>query len=537
MPIPAVCDECFAEYKVKDEFAGRRMKCKQCGSLIAIPKPARRQAAEVDEWEVVDSDEEPADLPPVPSRKKSTPAPKAKKRSARSSRESDFSGVVLDPENRWWVVLVSLGAAVLLLGIVAPTAAFVLGLMAGLVAALVGGIVMLVTIASESIVCLLLCWLVPFYSLYYLTTRWEVMKKPFLIQMGGIALLALGGFFGLSADRGGRAVAGGGGRQGAAAARNEAPEGDKNSLFPLASVGLPAFPELGNRQEVGESGCGMYTVYLTPGPANAAGSPMAMRVYVPAGEPAEHSLGCVLVPPAGTNLIAGNSIDGSDYHAESLPYAEAGYCAVTFSLDGDVGDRERATTEQHRNAYFKFRDAHAGVVNARNALEFVLAKVPQVSPQRLYIAGHSSAGTLSLLFAVHEPRVRACIAFAAETDVAAFHSDAGWLTNLAFPGMTDFLVRSSPKTHLSRFNCPVFLFHAADDSVVPISRSTEFDQALRQLGKTVHLSQVPVGEHYDSMIQQGIPQAIQWLKSLPSETAAAPAAEAELESDDETDDE
>ena len=44
-------------------------------------------------------------------------------------------------------------------------------------------------------------------------------------------------------------------------------------------------------------------------------------------------------------------------------------------------------------------DAQAGLVNARNALEFVLARVPEVDPKRIYAAGHSSAGTLALLFA------------------------------------------------------------------------------------------------------------------------------------------
>src|SRR5207249_6308279 len=73
---------------------------------------------------------------------------------------------------------------------------------------------------------------------------------------------------------------------------------------------------------------------------------------------------------------------------------------------------------------------------------------------------------------------------------------------------------SSPLTHVQRITCPVFLFHASDDSNVPVAESQRFAQLLRSTSKSVEYVEVLAGNHYDSMIQQGIPRAIPWLKQL-----------------------
>jgi hypothetical protein len=51
-----------------------------------------------------------------------------------------------------------------------------------------------------------------------------------------------------------------------------------------------------------------------------------------------------------------------------------------------------------------------------------------------------------------------------------------------------------------------------DDSNVPCSDSRACEQRLKSLGKSVTLVTVPTGNHYQSMIDQGIPRAIEWLK-------------------------
>jgi dienelactone hydrolase len=313
-----------------------------------------------------------------------------------------------------------------------------------------------------------------------------------------------------------------------------------DELFAVASVPVPQFPPVLPPPQKHASGTDVYFVDLkhTPGNGQTPGQQMAMRVYLPAGNHAAKSLGCVLVAPAGTNLLRGNAMDADDYHAETLPYVEAGYAVVFYSIDGILNDPDTASDLEFSRAYKEFKAAHAGVVNGRNALEFVLARLPQVDPDRIYCAGHSSAGVLSLLLAEHEPRINGAIAYAAASDVelrlAEVANDPQFERLL--PDVKSFLKQSSPKTHTKHFECPVFLFHALDDSNEPAQTSEAFAAKLRAEGKTVTYQTAPFGDHYDSMINAGIPGAIAWLKTLPTEQGKSyPAPEAKQQAADNAD--
>ena len=196
-----------------------------------------------------------------------------------------------------------------------------------------------------------------------------------------------------------------------------------------------------------------------------------MNVYLPAGTHAERSLGCVLVAPAGTNLLVGNSLDGDDYHDETLPYAEAGYLTIQYSLDGAVADLEQSSDAEMGAAYALFRAAGAGTLNTRSVMEFVKARFPEVDPTRIYTAGHSSAGTVSLLAAEFFPQIAGCIAFAPCSDVEAFHADIRGVpgVNQLLPGLAEFDRRFSPSANVGELKCPLFIFQALDDSVVEAS--------------------------------------------------------------------
>jgi dienelactone hydrolase/DNA-directed RNA polymerase subunit RPC12/RpoP len=249
-----------------------------------------------------------------------------------------------------------------------------------------------------------------------------------------------------------------------------------------------------------------------PGPGNST----QLRIYMPAGTHQPQSLGCVLVAPAGTNLLYGSNIDGDDYHDEALPYAEAGYVTIRYSLDGPIDDMESATNGQLSDAYKQFRAAEGGIVNAGMAIRFALARLPEVDASRLYAAGHSSAGTVALITAIRDPRIKACIAYAPCSDVVAFHSgiaDEAFVPIL-FPGMKEFDLASSPMQHAGQLKCPSFLFQADDDSIVDPAETRAFANRVRQTNSAVTLATVPTGNHYNSMIQRGIPAAIAWLKQL-----------------------
>ena len=168
---------------------------------------------------------------------------------------------------------------------------------------------------------------------------------------------------------------------------------------------LPVFPDPGPGREI-EPGIMLHEIRLPGG--NSPGFGGKLWLYLPSGA---QGVPCVLITGAGSNLLVGMDLADGD-RPEHLPYVRAGFAVMAFELDGAVANMQQAGDPQILAGAARFLAARAGLVNANVALEYLLAKVPQVDPQRIYVAGHSSAGTLSLLFAEHEPRLKGCVAFA-----------------------------------------------------------------------------------------------------------------------------
>jgi dienelactone hydrolase len=280
--------------------------------------------------------------------------------------------------------------------------------------------------------------------------------------------------------------------------------------FEVASVPLPAFPERQPDRVVVEPGVTREEVSFGPqgGFYNPPGHGGKLWIYLPEGQHAPGTLPCVLICGAGSTMLTGMDLIDEDAD-EHFPYAQAGFAVIAYELDGPEDDELDSP-----RSYAAFRQSRAGLVNARNALEYALAKVPEVNSKQIYSAGHSSAGTMSLLFAEHEPRLAGCIAYAPCTDVQEWIGGMqARILSSTHEGIADFVVQSSPHTHESRLNCPVFLFHAEEDENVDVQDSKDFADRLRQAGKDVTLATVPGGDHYESMIDEGIPKAIEWLKT------------------------
>lgn len=218
---------------------------------------------------------------------------------------------------------------------------------------------------------------------------------------------------------------------------------------------------------------------------------------------------CVLIAPAGSKLVHGMRLGEGD-RAEHLPYARAGFVVVAYEISGPLTGAE--SDEQAEAAMEAFRKAEAGVADARAALDYALAKIPQVDPARVYTAGHSSAATLSLLVAQEEPRVSACVAFAPATDLIKFLGPE--FIGMVPPDYLAFLKRSSPLNAASRLRRPLFLFHAEDDRVVSIAETERFAEEVRKVNPSVTFVRAERGGHYRPMVEQGIPRAIEWLKKL-----------------------
>ncbi|HYM00025.1 MAG TPA: prolyl oligopeptidase family serine peptidase [Blastocatellia bacterium] len=267
------------------------------------------------------------------------------------------------------------------------------------------------------------------------------------------------------------------------------------------------WPAIGSGTEI-EPGIVLHQVVL---PKGRSGS--KVWIYLPKNRGGA-KLPCILIGPAGSRLFHGMDLVDGD-NPEHLPYVRAGFAVVAYAVDGPLGSNP--THEQVVVAAREFKNAEAGVLNAKDALDYALAKVPAIDPNRIYAAGHSSAGTLALLVAENEPRIRACIAYAPACDVSARLGDR-IISSLgaSLPGYRRFITASSPNSNPDRLKCPLFLFHADDDSNVPTDQVAAFAALVRETNNNVTFFTVPSGDHYDSMIQQGIPEGIKWLRSLES---------------------
>jgi len=423
MAIKVTCPECFRDYQIPDQYAGKKVKCKGCGAAIRVEEDPEL--------------EDTSFASPLPTSFPASPPPRAGSKPAVAKRKPTPRST--SNATKW-----------------------ILGILAG-------GLALIVLCCGGT-------------GLWIRHTFNQAIEQ----QAGSIEVYP-----------------------------NQPDFGAPESLFPLAQIPVPQFPELGEGLPLEGSQIVIYNVDLGSIPANAdaPGTKMTMRVYVPPGDHAPQSLPAVLVAPAGTTLLTGMALDDSEYHDETLPYAEAGMVVIHYSLDGDEFE-EDGDDESPTYPYALFRAACAGVVNTRNALEFARAKLPMVDPNRIFTAGHSSAGTLSLLAAEHEPRIAGAIAYAPATDVKSHLAELADvpLMGLLYPKLKEFVTQSSPDTHIGDLKVPVFLFHAKDDSNVPFADSQKFADALNDQGKDVTFESSPTGDHYDAMISDGIPKAIEWLK-------------------------
>ena len=435
MPLRVECGGCDKTYTVKDELAGKKLRCKTCGATIPIPAAETdaddefgfQAVNEDDQDSDEDEDEAPARRPAPARRAKAKPA--AKKRKARSSEP----GIGL----RSWAVKIAVGffACCAVLNFVAR------------IVRNVGG-------------------------------------PDFRPNAAGAPALPVG------------------------AGAGQPPAGQATDLFPVAGIPLPQFPELPAPQ-VGPAGERNYFVTLSGG-----GTQTSLRLYLPPGEHPAGALPCVFVAPAGSNLLSGLPLDDlPEGNPEHLPFVRAGFAVMHYSLTGAVANRETASDAEFAAAYGRYSAASAGMLDARFALEFLLARVPQVDPARLYACGHSSGATTGLLFAEHEPRLKGCVALAPEPDLAGFHGQMLQSPGIerALPGLGQFVKRASPITHAARLNCPVLILHGTVDQIVPFARSQAFADALRQQGKNVTLE--PLGaDHY--IVGAAMPRAVAWLQQL-----------------------
>jgi dienelactone hydrolase len=240
---------------------------------------------------------------------------------------------------------------------------------------------------------------------------------------------------------------------------------------------------------------------------------MELNLYLPAGQHQPKSQPCVLIAPAGSGEHGGLIEDGD--RPEHEPYVRAGFAVMAYELSGAImGEKKKSYTYgDMKGPVARFMAADGGLINGQTAIEYLLKKVPEVDPAQLFACGHSSAATVALNLARGDNRIRACCAYAPQVDVEKWWNNAEIMEKIV-PGFRTFPAKHSPLRHVAEFNCPVYLFHADDDSAVPAADMEAFVKAMQTAGKKITFEHVATGDHYQSMIDQGIPGGIKFMESL-----------------------
>jgi predicted peptidase len=92
---------------------------------------------------------------------------------------------------------------------------------------------------------------------------------------------------------------------------------------------------------------------------------------------------------------------------------------------------------------------------------------------------------------------------------------------IAYPGLANVTLPDSPKSYLAAAErigkTPVWIFHGADDDIVPVIESRRMTEAMKQIGAEVHYSEYPGVGHPCWNKAYNEPKLFPWLfsKSLP----------------------
>lgn len=229
-------------------------------------------------------------------------------------------------------------------------------------------------------------------------------------------------------------------------------------------------------------------------------------VYLPK-ETKKEKIPCILIASAGSRLIDGSSL-GEGSRPEHIPYVKAGFAVIAYDISGEPKDDSDESTIE---AATKFKESIAGLKNQKNALDFALEKFPKINSEQIYIGGYSSAATHALFVGANEPRIKGIVSYAPATDIEKFIGEGLDAFDDYISGFHTFIKGVSPINNTSKIKVPVFLFHSEEDSTVSVNMTEEFIEKLKKTNPNIIFVKAKKGDHYFSMLNQGIPKGIDWL--------------------------
>ncbi len=194
--------------------------------------------------------------------------------------------------------------------------------------------------------------------------------------------------------------------------------------------------------------------------------------------------------PAVLFLHGGFSFGEDDWEM-SKPYRDAGFVVLTPMLRGENG------LPGNYSMFF-------GEVDDVLAAADALAALPYVRADRLYIAGHSVGGTLTILAAMSTGRFRAAASLSGSPDQALWGGAQPKLVPFDLNDASEFSIRS-PIAYASSFQAPARLYFGSEEYYFAGNTAKLAELAL-SAGRDVRAVVVP-GDHM-SHVAESMKQSI-----------------------------
>ncbi len=189
--------------------------------------------------------------------------------------------------------------------------------------------------------------------------------------------------------------------------------------------------------------------------------------------------------PAVLFLHGGFSF-GEDDWAMSQPYRDAGFVVLTPMLRGENGQP---------GSYSMFFGETDDVLAAADAL----AALRYVRADRLFLAGHSVGGTLTMLAAMRTSRFRAAASFSGSPDQMAWGKAQPKLVPFDLNDASEFNIRS-PIAYPSSFQVPTRLYFGSEEGYFA-GITNRLAQLAQGAGRDVRAAVVP-GDHMSAVAEE-----------------------------------
>ena len=189
--------------------------------------------------------------------------------------------------------------------------------------------------------------------------------------------------------------------------------------------------------------------------------------------------------PAVLFLHGGFSFGEDDWEM-SQPYRDAGFVVLTPMLRGENGQP---------GSYAMFFGETDDVLAAADAL----AALPYVRADRLFLAGHSVGGTLTMLTAMRTGRFRAAASFSGSPDQMAWGKAQPKLVPFDTNDAGEFNIRS-PINHAGSFLVPTRLYFGSQEAYFA-GVTTRLAQLAQGAGRDVRAAAVP-GDHMSAVPEE-----------------------------------